>query len=437
MGFDWQRLRPESALSSTSPSPPGDSSPLEGVWSPLWGTALITAYLAAAYGLIYEVLPGYLSGEQYLYVAQPLIWSGLAAISLVLWYYLPERPALSWSVAGLAVLAGGFQVAMLVCAGLLFGFGESPYGQTAELITKNGLYIVTLLAGLEASRAYLVHVWGRINTLAAFAAVSVMFALVTVPPAQFDVGGGRDVVMQSAGTTFLPNFADSLVATFFASIGGPLAGFAYMMTLYAFEWFSPYLPSYGWTIEAFMRSVTPLVGLMIVRDVYEAWTKPDEEAVDEDGGLSPIWMVGGLAIVGAIWLQAGMFGVQPAVVSGTSMEPTLSAYDMVFTEQVDVEDLAVGDIIRFDYEGRSVMHRIKGIPERTEAGYYDSADCDPERPSEPIDTAEPIFCTRGDDNNTPDPPVLASQIQGRIVFTIPKGGWLPYKVKELIQSIVP
>jgi signal peptidase len=441
MNIDWQQIK-----SSAAPGLPGATARESGAQQPatfersfLWGSAAVVLYVAVAYRLVHWELPAQLSPDQYLYVAQPLIWCGLAALSLFLWSRLADRPALSWSVVGLAVLAGGFQIAFLIGAGMVFGFGHSPYGHTADLIVKNGLYIVTLLAGLETSRAYLLHTWGRINSGVAFAAVAILFALVTIPPAQFDAPGSREAVADTVGTTFLPNFADSLMATFFASIGGPLAAFAYMFTITAFEWFAPILPSLQPTVNAFVRTVAPLLSLMIARDVYEAWTAPEDEEGQEaeEGGISPLLIVGSLVLVGLIWFQAGLFGVQPAIVSGTSMEPDLSPYDMTFTKKVEIEDLSVGDVIRYRDQGRDVIHRIVAIPERTESGYFDSAMCEPDLASDPIGSEEQIFCTKGDANNTADDPVAASQIRGKVVFTVPKGGWLPSQVKELAQSILP
>jgi signal peptidase len=335
------------------------------------------------------------------------------------------------------MLAGAFQVAFLIGAGMVFGFGHSPFGHTTELMAKNGLYIVTMLAGLESARAYLLHTWGRIHAGLAFAAVALMFAAVTIAPAQFDFPAGR-ASLEVVGVTFMPAVAESVMATFLASIGGPLASFAYVLTLYAFDWFSPILPSLDWTVEAFVKTLAPVVAMLIVRDTYDAWNAPEEEATDAGGrDLSPVWIVAGVLIVAAIWLNAGMLGGQPAVVSGNSMQPELAPYDLVFTREVDPADLKKNDIIRYQRDGIAIMHRILEIPEEVRPGLY-RAESLPNFPLVLPDGEEgPIFLTKGDANERADPPVAASQIEGRIVFTVPKGGWVPNKAKELIQDLVP
>ena len=46
----------------------------------------------------------------------------------------------------------------------------------------------------------------------------------------------------------------------------------------------------------------------------------------------------------------------------------------------------------------------------------------------------PIFITKGDDNNVADAdPVLAEQIEGKVVFNLQWVGWIPNSVKTAIE----
>ena len=397
-----------------------------------WGTAIVTTYLAAAYFVIYKLLPGHLSPDVYLYVAQPLIWSGLAFLSLFLWRRLPDRPAPRPFFIALAVIAGLFQLSFLVVAGLLFGFGHSPFTGPALFMAKNGVYLITLIVGLEMSRAYLLHGWGRINTPLAFALVALLFAAVTIAPAQFELPAGREAGLETAGTIFLPAVADSLVATFLAAVGGPLVAISYMLVLHAFGWFSPILPNLDWTLNAFVRTLGPVIAMLITRDVLASWTAAPEDAEVEDGGLSPLWMAGGVLVVAVIWLNAGMLGVQPSLISGRSMEPDLDPYDVVFTKQVESRDLEVGDVIRYKRDGVPTIHRIVEIPEHVEGLLYATV----EGPIViPEGSSGPVFIVKGDQNNVADPPVVAAQIEGKVVFTIPKVGWLVGGLREAIDRL--
>lgn len=400
-------------------------------WRELWGSAALLLYLAAAYFAVLEVFPRQLSGEQALYLAQPLVWSGLALLSYALWRTLPERPPMRPTVVGLAALAAAFQLSFFVLAGLLYGFGHSPYLGGAATLAKNGLYLATLLAGLELARGYLMQSWGRSHMAIAFASVAVLFAAVNIPPAQFDLGGDREVAFETIGTSYLPAIAESVVATLLVSIGGPIASFTYGLGLAAFEWYSPILPNLEWTVRSFVTTLAPALVLLVVRDVYLSWTT-EEETESAEGDLSAWWLVAGVLVVAAIWLNTGMLGVKPALVSGPSMEPALDPLDLVFTKEVDPESLRVGDIIRYEQDGVPIVHRIVEIPRETAAGFVTN-----DGPLLlPKGASGPVFITKGDANNTKDPPVLAEQIEGKVVFVVPKVGWLPNQVKRLIDKIV-
>ncbi len=376
-------------------------------------SAAVFAYLASAYALVYYVVPGRVSPSLNVYVFQPLLWTGLAVLAFVFWRRLPDRPRPSRRLAGLALFAGLFQVSALVLAGVLFGFGHSLYARSALHMAENGVYLATLLAGMEMSRAYLLHSWGRVSPMGGFAAVALLYAAVALAPGQYGLLGDSDRAFQTAGTSFLPGLSESVMATLLVSIGGPVPALAYRLFLVGFAWFSPVLPHLEWTMTAFLGTVTPVLAMLIVRDAWFAQQECTPGETEEKRGVSPLYILAGVAVVGLIWLNVGLFGVHPALVSGVSMGPTLRAGDIVLTKEVDPSSLQVGDIIRYRRPQGSVLHRIKEI-ERTSSGL--------------------VLVTQGDNNNTPDPPILSQQIEGKMVAKIPKVGWVAIGVQKAVRG---
>jgi len=54
-----------------------------------------------------------------------------------------------------------------------------------------------------------------------------------------------------------------------------------------------------------------------------------------------------------------------------------------------------------------------------------------------VEVREEGFVTKGDANRHPDPEVVhPDQIRGKVIFTIPKIGWIPLALKELIHRMV-
>ncbi len=385
-----------------------------GIWSTLAGSASVAVYLIAAYYAVHWVVPRHLHGDMNIYVAQPLIWGGLAILAYLLWLRLPDRPRFSRGLLGLAVVAGVFQLSVLVTAGVLYGFGHSPHvGQTLNM-AKNGLYIGTLLLGFEMSRAYLVHTWSRVNSVIGFAAVALLYTAMAIAPGQYAFFGGTERAFETTGGRFLPTASESVLATFLASVGGPVPAFAYRFILAAFDWFSPILPNLEWTVTAFVATLAPVLAMLIIRDIYLSSQREEEEQEEQAGGISPLWMLAAMVVVGIIWLNSGLLGVRPAMVSGHSMSPAFETGDVVITREVTPESLEVGEIIRFRRDNIAVMHRIIEIEEGA-SGL--------------------VFVTQGDSNNVVDEPVLAEQVEGEVVLVIPEVAWPVIYVRNLIGSL--
>ena len=100
------------------------------------------------------------------------------------------------------------------------------------------------------------------------------------------------------------------------------------------------------------------------------------------------------------------------VVLTGSMLPEIQVYDVVVTKKINTEDLKEGDVITFSssdsrFAGTTITHRIIKInkPNSTNINY--------------------TFQTKGDNNNVADSALVqANNIYGKVIFKIPKLGYL-------------
>ncbi len=100
-----------------------------------------------------------------------------------------------------------------------------------------------------------------------------------------------------------------------------------------------------------------------------------------------------------------VFGVAPMVVLSGSMsgsaEDHIEVGDLIFCTRPDVEALREGDIVSFMDDKIVVTHRIVKIEEQN---------------------GQKLFTTKGDANNTEDPPISSDQIIGKYAGRIPRLG---------------
>lgn len=104
-----------------------------------------------------------------------------------------------------------------------------------------------------------------------------------------------------------------------------------------------------------------------------------------------IWQMAARALLGQE--LPGLFGYSSLVVMSGSMEPAISAGDLlIIRREATYQE---GEVVSFSDNGSYITHRLVG---QTDGG----------------------FITQGDSNNVPDPDLIhAEQIVGRVVLVIP------------------
>lgn len=98
-------------------------------------------------------------------------------------------------------------------------------------------------------------------------------------------------------------------------------------------------------------------------------------------------------------------GYKPLSILSGSMRPNLEVGDMIFVKSIDGDKVQEGDVITFWVdEDTLVTHRVVEIMQQ--------------------DDGNRVYRTKGDANNVEDHQLVAeSQLLGKLMFDIPKGGY--------------
>ena len=378
---------------------------------------LVFGLVTAIYCLINLVLPRLpISGFFGTYVFQPVLWGLLAWAVLVLPKYRPvAKLNVISAIILLALMIGFFQVLFFVIAGLFSSFGKSPYSFTPLGILTNLIFVGSMLAGMELSRAWLINHLGKRHTFLALAFVGLLYTILGIPLTQ--VTGIRPEVESIAflSSTFLPLLAENLLASLLALLAGPLAAIAYRGMLQGFWWFSPILPDLSWAFKGFIGTAMPIVGLVVVNSFYSAKAGLGQPRRRAKEGFPVGWIITSIIAVVIIWFSVGLFPFHPSLVASGSMRPVMEAGDVVIIVKLPADVIKEGDIIQFRKEEKiTVMHRVIEIQE-TEGAKF--------------------FITKGDANDEPDKnPVIPENVVGKLVLTIPKIGWASIVVKSFFTG---
>ena len=367
---------------------------------------IIFGSMAAIYLVIYLAFPHIGHGFVTAYVVQPIMWGGLIFFILK----LPRLQAagkwrLRQDLPKLALMIGGFQIFCLAIGGVFCGFGKSPYSFTPQGIFLNLLFVGMALVAMELSRAYIINSWGKRRTVLILALIALLFTMFNFSPSRFMGLGEPLQTVTFLGGDFVPLLAQNLLACFLAFLGGPIPAIAYRGVLQAFEWFCPVLPALSWGLKALLGTIVPALGFLAVHGLSSGQLRIVRRERRVRGGSSMVsGTIAGIIILALLWFSLGLLPFWPAAVAGGSMNPALHLGDMVIATKVSPDAIKEGDIIEFRQGEMMVIHRVIDIEESE---------------------GSTQFITKGDANKNRDTdPVSPEQVKGRVMFAVPKVGWV-------------
>jgi len=114
-----------------------------------------------------------------------------------------------------------------------------------------------------------------------------------------------------------------------------------------------------------------------------------------------------VALAVAIYVIPRFYGGSALAIDSGSMTPTLATGDMVAVRHIEPSEIEMGDIITYSTKNALITHRVVGIG---------------------VQGDQAMFLTQGDANSAVDPPVLAEQVRGKVMYSIPMlgmgAGWV-------------
>ncbi|RLF50082.1 MAG: signal peptidase I [Thermoplasmata archaeon] len=392
---------------------------------------LILGLITLIYFIINLILPQYISGIIGSYIIRPILWILLATTVYIvakqegknIWNFNKAR---HWEIGRnpfeAALLIGGFQISLMIIAGIFFGFGESPYSFTPIGITINIVFVASTLIGTELSRAYFIKKGSlnRKNLTLIIGVVTIFFVMLSIAPSDYTYLLFKDLLpsIKFIGETMIPLLAMNLFACYLAYLGGTKAAIGYMGTLQAFQWFSPILPDLDWGIAALIGTLTPALGFIIIQNSIQLTTPGSRKKRHKTKDPALSWTAIATISVVFVFFSTGFLGVQPTVIYSGSMRPTIDVGDIVIVSKTPSEEIQIGDIIQYRTQNTTlpIVHRVHEIYNKNNTIF---------------------FITKGDANDKPDSePVLSENVMGKVIFDIPKIGWIPIFFKYMISKII-
>lgn len=370
--------------------------------------------LCGMYLLFNTPLIPFAGGLIWTYLVQPVLWLALAYTVARVFPgcraagRLRMRRLLNWLALSCAVL----HILAILAAGMVAGFGKSPYSHTFSSILTNFFYAGSMLTGLELARAFLINnLTGRRAFFTIFT-ISLFFTVTSIPIIKLATLRTALEITEFAGSIFFPALFENILACFLAYLGGPLPAIIYRGAIQSFHWFCPFLPDLKWVIKMLLGSFIPLFSLLLVHRIYLLEAREIKNSGEDKE--NPFWWVLNSAVsIILIWFSLGLFPIYPSVILTGSMEPLIMPGDIVLVKKIDGGSAKKGDVIHFRRENTNIMHRVINVK---------GAD-------------KKIYLTKGDANKVADSsPVDQNQVRGKLIYVVPKMGQAVIFFKKQMQE---
>ncbi|MFA5575703.1 MAG: signal peptidase I [Tissierellaceae bacterium] len=369
--------------------------------------------------LIYTIenspIKGYFNSFIFTYLIMPMIW-------IIVFLILKDTRQIraNIKIRNMKILNfwvfyfGLIYIVVNLLAGLIDGFGKSPYNHTPFGIATNIFLVAANLFGRERVRSVLVRSSSKKDNTIAFIFIAFLMTLVKYPLNRYMSIQTGEGLVQFAAQYFLPDLSNNIFASYLAFNGGAMASIRYLGLIEAFYWLSPVLPNLKWITAAFIGILGPIFFMVLLEEIllfHEG--KKSTRRREREGTLS--WIATTLISIALIWFAVGVFPIYPSVIATGSMEPFMSPGDIILvrrlTDMEDIKRLKKGDIIQFKKASILISHRIVGIE--------GSKDKDIK------------FVTKGDNNKEIDRETVSPEnVKGKIKHILPKLGWPTLLIKS-------
>lgn len=349
----------------------------------------------------------------YLYIINPIFWIGFSILLYCLLGKNIENKKLKKPIIQYTIIATLVYIIVYMLSGLFVTFGKNPYNTTFIGLLNNLWIFGVVLVSKEYVRYKLINnVYDKYKNKIAIL-ITVIYVIIDIEFTKF-IGTNITVfsVVKYIIQNVLPNTAKNTLFSYIAINGNCVPSIIYQLITNLYYWVSPILPKSPWVMTTIIDITIPVILFLYIRytknklDIY----RTRENIINSDPrNIIPLIVV----IILVIWFAIGIFPIKPIAIASGSMEKELNVGDIAIIKKCNANDVNVGDIIEYQMEGYTVIHRI--IEKNMKDGEF-------------------YFITKGDNNQYPDnEEVREDQLIGKVIFKIRYLGY-PAIWLHLIQA---
>lgn len=359
---------------------------------------LVTICLILVYGIIASLVLTTKLNFVYLYIINPVFYIVIAIILRILIGKQINNSKITKKSKEYAVIGALAYIIISLLLGLIVTFGKNPYSKTLLGVLTNIWIFGSVVISKEYIRYKLINNVYEKDKIKIAVLISIVYVIVDMNINRFVTENLTAIfVIKQIFVNIIPLIVKNILFSYIAIYADFRASIIYQLIIDAYLWSSPILPNLNWMMDSILEISVPIVLLMYLQYIKtkNSIYKSKEDLLRSDPrNAIPIVIV----IVLAMWFAVGVFPIKPVSIASGSMFPEIHVGDIALIKKCNANDIIVGDIIQYQMEGYTVIHRV--IEKKQKNGEY-------------------IFITKGDNNKSQDlNPVNEDQVIGKCIFKI-------------------
>ena len=361
-------------------------------------STILIIVLILIFGVISNIKLVYTINTIYLYIINPIFWLLLCGILFFAFGKNFNNRKLRNNIIFYTIVAVLVYIIVYMLSGLFVTFGNNPYNTSFKGLLINLIILGIPLIAKEYVRYKIINNVYEKDKIKFAIFISIVYVLIDVEIGRF-IGGPIATlsIIKYVAQVIIPDIAKNIVFSYTAINSDYVPAIIYQLVTNLYYWISPILPNSPWAMTAIIDTVIPVILFLYIRyEKNKLAPRRDRQEITSTnpGGVIPLIV----AIILAIWFAIGIFPIKPIAIATGSMGKELSVGDVAIIKKCNANDVNAGDIIEYQMEGYTVVHRI--VEKRQRKGEF-------------------YFVTKGDSNNAPDSKeVRENQLIGKVIFKI-------------------
>lgn len=352
-------------------------------------------------------------------IINPVIW--LIFLGLAIYITRTERHRLKAKTEKTQTVLITIMIYLIIyyLLGMIFGYQNSPYSHDLLVVIENIWAYVGIIICQEYVRETLCT--GNKIKWYWYVLIVLMFSVFEINFNKIDNNfKDLEVLFKYMSSTILPLLARNILFTYLAVVGGYGCNLSFRIPIMLCTLIMPLFPNLAWFWSALVDLILVLVVFLQINYIHEKKISRENRRTIRKQKLSHQIPLIILLIVFVSFI-AGIFKYMPVAIMSNSMAGIIERGDVVIVKKLTLDEkkeLKVNDVIQYQLDGSTVIHRIIKIKKISEDNY--------------------LFTTKGDNNNAEDIlPVEFDQIKGKILLKFKKIGYPSVLLQEAFDRSKP